>query len=648
MMPIRFRSISARLNAYILLSMTMIFVVAGIVVYVRSQPKVKESAATMATLQLGNILYGIDKELFDVERTVAIKATEIERNLSCPDSLIGIVERMVRDNNRIMGGCVAFEPEAFPEKGEYFMEYVSKDTNGNLQRKHLGGDTYDYHSMGWYSDVRLSGQSQWSEPYYDDGGGDRIMTTFSLPLTDHDGRFFGVITADIALEDFVRRIESLRPYPDSYTAVVSKEGMIIAHPDKAVIMHQTLQSRADSLRSMEIARLAKASGDSLYGNSRLNLNDIDNLVCYSPLDRTGWMVFYVCPYDNILASLGTSALWWLGMLALTLLVILIVASSIIRGVTRPITHITDTAYAISDGNFETELPEVSTHDEIRRLRDAFSHMQTALNDYIARLTETTRTKERIESELAVARKIQMGLVPRTFSPFVRYKNLELFAQLIPAKEVGGDFYDFFFRDGRLIFAIGDVSGKGVPASLFMSITRTLFRVNGNMSDDPARIVGAVNSSVSSDNDSNMFVTMFVGVLDLRTGNLDFCNAGHNSPIIISGGEVAELDCETNLPVGAIADFVYTGGRMKLASDDVMLLYTDGIVEAEDANHRQFGLERLIEILHSGSSNFLRGLLSDIVSAVREFENSGEQFDDLTLMAFSSKYSLTDDGHEIQA
>ena len=636
-MSTRTSSIATKLSAYIMALATLTFILVAVVFYTYSRQREEKQAVGYSSLQLENILHGIDMKLSEVEHITAMTSTSVGNLLNTPDSLMPVIEKMVAENPKIMGGCVAFEPYKFKSKGRFFMEYVSKDSTGITMAKHLGSEEYNYHTMSWYTEPKKSGKGSWSEPYFDDGGGERVMTTYSLPLRDNNGCFIGVLTADVALEDFVKDLESLRPYPDSYTTVISRKGLFIAHPDKDVVLHQSLSERADELQDERFEEAAHRIVKHESGSLRLELNGKDELICYSPLLRSGWSVCYVCPYDNIMKTLGNTMLYGLLILVAGLLVMLVCTRYIILGVTRPVTQLTEAAYRIAQGRFDAELPPIKSRDEMGRLREAFAHMQTSLTTYISELTEATRAKERIASELNVARKIQMGLVPRTFSPFAECKSLELFGALKPAKEVGGDFYDFFFRDDKLFFAIGDVSGKGIPASLVMSITRTLFRIGGGSEDAPETIVNGINKAMSVDNEANMFVTMFVGVLDLESHTLSFCNAGHNPPFITNEeGTCVRLPIQPNIPIGVMPDFVYSGEKTIMSEDSLLLLYTDGLVEAENTEHKQFGEQRVTEVLSRAKGFAVKEIVESLINEVAGFEHPAEQFDDLTLLALRLK------------
>ena len=259
-----------------------------------------------------------------------------------------------------------------------------------------------------------------------------------------------------------------------------------------------------------------------------------------------------------------------------------------------------------------------------------------------RLIESTARNQSMENELNIARKIQMAMLPTRFPPFPDYPNLNAYGEVIPAKEVGGDLFDFYIRDNRLFFCVGDVSGKGVPASIVMAMTRSIFRSFTSYMDSPAQIVSQMNDSLSGEgNEQNMFVTLFVGILDLGTGELIYCNAGHDAPIQLSAGS-RQLDVIPNLPLGVIAEFEYKEQEAKMDVGDTLFLYTDGLTEAENSIHEQFGMERMVERLTLNVERSPKELIETMQQAVAEFVGDAEQSDDLTMFAVTLK-GLVDEG-----
>ena len=266
----------------------------------------------------------------------------------------------------------------------------------------------------------------------------------------------------------------------------------------------------------------------------------------------------------------------------------------------------------------------------RKLRKAHDELKVAYDQ----LEETTTVKERMESELRIASDIQMGMLPENFPTRADHDDVQLFASLTPAKEVGGDLFDFYFRDEKLFFCIGDVSGKGVPASLFMAVTRSAFRTVSAHESMPNRIVDTINRTIADMNKMNMFVTLFVGVLDLPTGRLRYCNAGHDAPLLVGAG-VGELPCDSNIPVGFMPSWEYSLQETQIFTGTTIFLFTDGLTEAMDVNNAQFQMERINDIATLALANQQqepRQIIAQMTEAVHQFVGDAEQSDDLTMMA----------------
>jgi sigma-B regulation protein RsbU (phosphoserine phosphatase) len=304
----------------------------------------------------------------------------------------------------------------------------------------------------------------------------------------------------------------------------------------------------------------------------------------------------------------------------------------IRRVVAPIEKFSNVAKKIAKGDFTAELPQIRSKDELKELHDSFGYLQQSLVKYIDELKSTTANKERIESELRIARAIQMGMIPKIFPPFPERDDLDLAAKLVPAKEVGGDLYDFFIEDEKLYFIIGDVSGKGIPASLVMAVTCRLFRSVASHFDKPEEIIASLNDSLADGNESNMFCTAFLGILDLKTGLLKYCNAGHNAPLIIEdNGNVYAMKVDPNLPLGLFLGFPYEGQETQIDRNMTLYLFTDGVTEAENINNELFGDERLISMLKENTVRGPKEIIEQTFVHVKKHADGADQSDDITVM-----------------
>ena len=299
---------------------------------------------------------------------------------------------------------------------------------------------------------------------------------------------------------------------------------------------------------------------------------------------------------------------------------------------------------MAQGNFNAELPEMRSK-EMDALRTAFMDMENSLGRYVEELKTTTATNVALEQELKIASDIQQQMLPKVYPPFPERTDIDIFGEVVTAKKVGGDLFDFFIRDDKLYFSIGDVAGKGVPAALVMAVTRSMFRSASLSNTSPKLIVESINRSVCQSNDSFMFVTLFMGVLDLKTGHLLYTNAGHEPPVLVGGAHTRFLNVRNNIPLGLRSDWEYTEQKSLIDKGTTLFLYTDGYTEAETTEHEQFGRQRMcsealrLSAEHLDSREFVR----QIRQAERTFVHGIPQSDDISLLAI--KYLGSDALHQ---
>lgn len=335
-----------------------------------------------------------------------------------------------------------------------------------------------------------------------------------------------------------------------------------------------------------------------------------------------------------------------GLMFAIFLLSVLVAYVLVNRISQPLKQLAAHAGKLATQDFsepETgpsdigRLPEKS-HDEVGELAESFITMERALRQSVRELKETTAAKERIESELKIARDIQMSMVPKIFPPFPHRPEFDLYATLVPAREVGGDFYDFFFIDeNHLCFAIADVSGKGVPASLFMAVTRTLFRTTAGKVSGPDQILTLLNREMCRDNDSCMFVTVFCAVLDIRTGEVEYSNGGHNLPYFVNHDGIKALENTGGMALGLMEDVTYRSAKILLRAGDGLFLYTDGVTEAMDEGGNLFSERRLEDFLHHANGSSVTEIIRGAVDQVRSHAAGAPQSDDITALAL--KYLL---------
>lgn len=551
------------------------------------------------------------------------------------DSLYSFVTDIVKQNSEINGSAIAFEPNYFPQKGIYFAPYAYR--KGELiKTKLLGNIDYDYFEMEWYNSPKNLEKSCWSNPYFDEGGGDVLMTTYSKPLYKKvagENIFIGVLTIDISLEWLSETISGIEILESGYAFILSKDGTFVTFPDKSRIMNHTIFSFSEEKNIPVLHNVGEKMIARESGTERFTLDGNKYKIYYSPINNTGWTLAIILPEAEVYAPLYDLLKQLILIIIIGLTITIIIVYHIIKNQTKPLNKFADAALGIANGDFKKELPTIKSEDEMAIMRNSFVTMQNSLNEHIEQLTKTTMAKERIESELRIAREIQMGMIPKIFPPFPNRDDIDLYAILKPAKEVGGDLYDFFLiDDNTLCFAIGDVSGKGVPASLFMAVTRSLLRSITVKGVSTADIANKVNNTLTINNESSMFVTFFVGILNLETGDLQYSNAGHNPPVLIEkDGSVGYIENATNIPLGLFPDRNYISKYTKIKNGDGLFLYTDGVTEAENRDSVLYSEKRLIENLRKNRIANSKELINSIENDIYKHVGDYFQSDDLTML-----------------
>jgi len=629
-------SFAAKLSFYVLLFTILIFLAIFFSFYLFASRTIREAAEDKAVNLLEITKLEIENVFTAVKTAPENLLWAVVEKGGNPDSLYGYTRQIIEHNPYVFGTAVAFEPYYFKDKGYYFSPYSFRDGEhiGTIQ---LGTEDYDYFSMDWYATPKKLGHSYWSEPYFDEGGGQMLMVTYSIPVREPDGTFIGIQTVDVSLGWLTDLINGLRPYPSAFTLLVSRDGTYIVHPNKDMILNMTIFSLADSLGGDPEMRLLgerMTAGETgmVEMKSTPFGGDAASFAFFTPLISSDWSLCMVIHKKDVFDELKKTNTRVIVLIIVGLLLLFVFCMAVVRKLTKPLSLFSVSARRIARGDFDAPLPDIRSRDEMGELHSSFRFMQEHLTGYIEQLKETTTTKERIESELRIARDIQMGMIPKIFPPFPDRDDVDLYAVLKPAKEVGGDLYDFFIDSGRLFFAIGDVSGKGVPASLFMAVTRSLFRSVAAFYGDPADILVSMNASISETNDSNMFVTLFIGILDLDNGNLRYCNAGHNPPVVIGSDKRVEfLKVLPNLPAGLFPDFPYTSQETVLERGATLFLYTDGLTEAENGSKELYGEQRLLNVLVRTADAGPKEIIETVITDIDRHVAGAEQSDDLTIL-----------------
>ena len=518
------------------------------------------------------------------ERTLKSHIMEVKNNLATPDSLFNILAQIAKYSPNMRGCGISFNPGYYKDKGRLFEPYALRTDTGVVCLQ-VAGDEFDYTKDGFYKDIQEKKANSWVGPY-DDIYLEMRLVSYAVPIYEFTGDTVAVLGVDLDTESLGDTLNYRHIYPSSFDLLLTEEGELIAGP-------------ADSTLRTEVEFVTFLINDST-AERRLSSNGRSKIIDFDTRDRDGsvfvtnmrgiphWQIAVVCYDDEVYGSLLE--------LRYHLLLLSLLAFGILLYLVR------------------------------RFVKDEEKLRSQALE------------QERMAGELHIANNIQQTLLPEEDGAMKDIDDVQVEGRLIPAKAVGGDLYNAFVRDGKLFFCIGDVSGKGIPSALIMAIMQALFRNIASREDNPSHIMKRLNETACRNNKANIFVTLFVGVLDLPTGHLRYCNAGHELPIMIrtqnSKAEISNLEAKPNLPVGLFEDFEYEMQTIQMQPGSALFLYTDGLTEARNAKGKLFGRDRVGQMIAEAGTTNPRQLVEAAIECWQKFIGETEQSDDLTLLALN--------------
>jgi sigma-B regulation protein RsbU (phosphoserine phosphatase) len=521
---------------------------------------------------------------------------------------------------------------------------------------------FDPRERAWYTAAKQKGELTWSD-VFDDSLGRGLAVACGMPYYDEQGKLRGVVSAGILLETLNEMVVDTQIGDDGKTFIVNEEGEVLISEDISkdakgnIVRDNLLKSESEAMRSAAMNMTKGKSGIEL-----VSLDGEDYFMAYSPFTVRPWSFAVLVKAEEVLAPAtiakqqisefteGTLAeiqkifLITLCVFAFLLIMIALVeirhSRSVAAGITAPIIALTDNVRAFASDEHREINFHIETGDEIEELSDAFTDMTIRLRDYIKNLTFVTAESERISTELNVAKNIQDSMLPCIFPPYPDRTEFAIYANMQSAKEVGGDFYDFFLIDkNTLCTVIADVSGKGVPAAMFMVIAKTLIKNNAQSGLRPSEVFGIVNNLLCENNDAEMFVTAFMGYLDIPTGKFSFVNAGHNPPIVKQGNNFREMELNPGFILASLPGVRYSEDSLTLHPDDVLCMYTDGVTEATNSAKELYSLPRLIDVANAQDTSDLAAFMKGVKESIDLFVGDEESADDITMLTL--RYDGTD-------
>lgn len=543
-------------------------------------------------------------------------------------------------------------------------DYVAIEPGLMIQADYISGSKFDENGQilpyeadtrPWYQGAKESGKPYFTPVSRDaHTSGTGIMCGVPIYV---DGEFLGVAGAGMYLSDIEQLVADIRLGSAGFACIINQEGQVIFSPKESGALMVDVENQTD-LRSTDNVSLSGLVRSVLAGSSGITTLEMDGekyYIAYAPMDKVGWGFLTVLgedevlePTNKLLKEMGIHSQQTVDNMERTVQVSLvsliialiffcvfgaILAVVVSAHIVKPIKVLTERVEKVDGDNLDFTW-ELKNKDETAILASSFLAMTQKMKEYIKNITEITAEKERIGAELNVATKIQADMLPKIFPPFPDRSEFDVYAQMTPAKEVGGDFYDFFLVDeDHLAIVIADVSSKGVPAALFMVIAKTLIKNHAMSLESLGDVFYRVNNQLCEGNEEGMFVTAWMGVVTISTGEFEFVNAGHNPQLLMNNDTYDWIHAQPGFVLAGLEGIPYSSEKLKLKHGARIFLYTDGVTEAQNASEELFGEERLLESLQRNGHLPLQQMLEAVRADIDTFAGEAEQFDDITMLAF---------------
>ncbi|NOR43288.1 MAG: SpoIIE family protein phosphatase, partial [Gammaproteobacteria bacterium] len=591
----RFQSLASRLSLWIISLGALIFIAVLSTNYFLSRLLLEDYIEDIAQTTASSTVRKIETIFNTVAANADSLAAVIATSNVSEKQIHQTIKAFLNTNTAIYGMTVALEPNTLISSLDDFSPYYYKNNN-RIAFSDLADSKYQYKKWAWYTEPKKLNAPIWSEPYFDDGGGGVLMTTYSTPIyLSHNKSFAGIATADIRLswlDDIVKEIKIGR---SGYGFILSKDDVVIAHPDKTIDL-RALNKNKVRPESWQKYIESKKQSSTVYLRAPCYQGDDFCWLAIETLGDTGWKVVIVLPEKELISDINSLTLKISVIAIIGLLILLFIITVITRHLTSPLGKLATATQNIGTGKFDIELPDAVHNDEIGVLTEDFNSMRLALKDHIAEIQKTTAIQQKLESEIQIAKDIQMSMIPGAGNVSIKSEDHQLFALLRPARSVGGDLY-FYQRDGeKLHFIIGDVSDKGIPAALFMAKTITLYTRALKDKLSPGETFTMMNDMLAKNNDACMFVTALCGNINLNDGTIIMANAGHMNPIVKNKNKTDEAEVDGEIALGLMENVNYSDKRFQLDKGSSFVMYTDGISEAHNKQGEQYTDGKLIELI----------------------------------------------------
>jgi len=622
-------SFSKKLALQILSVCAIIFILLFAILYFQPRVAQQRNATAAAKLITERAMTTIIEQGHHVERLASLLATPKLQALFLHEDT-SLFRQLLSASPLLCGCAIEYTP------GYKSHDLFSYKVDSSIRHERIPRGSNAFAPERLNSHAQNARKPHWVNYYYSPNYLRQQVFSRFLPLHDPQGGFAGYLRLDIPLEGFTRFIKELHFYETGFTCILDRQGIFVAHPDNTVLTRSTLNPMATS-KYMNFYPLVQECSRADRGTSRLSADGKSYFVYFERVPQSGWYVLAICPLQEIYAPVSQVVHRSLLGSLLCVVILFLLIPRVIRKSFRPLKQFAGITRTIADGNLNVHLPDIHNNEEIKELRDSFQYMQRKIVDAFAYQRQITADKEKIESEIRVAQSIQERFLPAKHA--LNHVRFSLYAILEQSKVVGGDLYYYIHHNDKLYFAIGDVRGKGIPAALYMASVATLFNYMARTKTSAAEICNTLNDYLCENLDDDMFITMFVGILDLSSGLLNYTNAGHPYPILKrADGQTLFLKEALMMPLG-IMKLDYPSCDYTMLPRDLLVAYTDGISEAQNERQELYTKERLFEFIRTlplflSPDEVTDNVLTDLINYIGDTNDA----DDTTLFTLQWKHT----------
>ncbi|WP_321373681.1 SpoIIE family protein phosphatase [uncultured Draconibacterium sp.] len=630
------KSIAYQLSVYISLAVIGVFITFIGIFFLFNQTLIKESVTNKAMTQSSEVTGSVRRHVVTTSEVAGNIADQVIF-YGQQDHIDLFIKSLVEKYSFLNAIFIDIDSTVTDLQYWSYLSYKEGDSVTIVR----GDKSYEECIKGqvYFKDLKMQPNGGWSEPYLCERS-NSVVVAYCAPIiinsTTNQEIRVGEVICELSLDELNKDVNSLKIGEEGFAFLLSKEGVYITHPRQDWVLNKSIYELSNKVYKGDVSTtsdsiLVNAKPGTLIAYPEL-LNYEKALVYYTPVQQNGWILVSVVPYRELFEPLYMPVLQMLFFSVLGILIIYLTVTYIINRQIKPLSDVTQQLKRFSNltGPYK-DIPE----NEVIQVAESLNYMKSWYEKYLQTQSDEKKKREQRQEDMRQASEIQHSFIKTVYPAFPDRTDIDLFSTYKPARGVSGDLFDYFFiDDDHLVLTMGDVSGKGVPAAFFMSVAQTTIKTNA-LEPKANTIVKNVNNELCTSNQHQFFVTLFLGVLNLKTGNLEYCNAAHTPGYILKGnGELVGLDQSHGLPLGLYPDKSYGSANIKMEKNETLILFTDGVTEMLNENDQQYGILRFEENIKSLAGQKPQEMVERLEKSFKIFRGNALQSDDITMLIFS--------------